>query len=314
MTAIISIKHPDPQYEGQTKGKLGNSEVRKIVSSIFGEQIQRFLLENPNEAKIIVEKALLANKARLAAKRAREQTRRKGALEFSTLPGKLADCSSKDASLCEMFIVEGDSAGGSAKQGRVREYQAILPLRGKIINVEKANPHRVFENAEIGNIITALGTGIHDEFDISKLRYHKVIIMTDADVDGSHIRILLLTFFYRYMQPLIEAGHVYIAQPPLYKVEYGKTVEYAYNDAQLEEIRARATGKMSIQRYKGLGEMNADQLWDTTMNPESRTLLQVELSDAIDADQVFDMLMGDKVEPRRNFIEENAQYVQNLDI
>ena len=275
MTAIISIKHPDPQYEGQTKGKLGNSEVRKIVSSIFGEQIQRFLLENPNEAKIIVEKALLANKARLAAKRAREQTRRKGALEFSTLPGKLADCSSKDASLCEMFIVEGDSAGGSAKQGRVREYQAILPLRGKIINVEKANPHRVFENAEIGNIITALGTGIHDEFDISKLRYHKVIIMTDADVDGSHIRILLLTFFYRYMQPLIEAGHVYIAQPPLYKVEYGKTVEYAYNDAQLEEIRARATGKMSIQRYKGLGEMDYQQLSETTMDPAYRTLLRV---------------------------------------
>lgn len=313
MTAIISIKHPDPQYEGQTKGKLGNSEVRKIVSSIFGEQIQRFLLENPNEAKIIVEKALLANKARLAAKRAREQTRRKGALEFSTLPGKLADCSSKDASLCEMFIVEGDSAGGSAKQGRVREYHAILPLRGKIINVEKANPHRVFENAEIGNIITALGTGIHDEFDISKLRYHKVIIMTDADVDGSHIRILLLTFFYRYMQPLIEAGHVYIAQPPLYKVEYGKTVEYAYNDAQLEEIRARATGKMSIQRYKGLGEMDYQQLSETTMDPAYRTLLRVSLDDAIEADRVFDMLMGEKVEPRKKYILDNAKFVTNLD-
>ena len=313
MTAIISIKHPDPQYEGQTKGKLGNSEVRKIVSSIFGEQIQRFLLENPNEAKIIVEKALLANKARLAAKRAREQTRRKGALEFSTLPGKLADCSSKDASLCEMCIVEGDSAGGSAKQGRVREYQAILPLRGKIINVEKANPHRVFENAEIGNIITALGTGIHDEFDISKLRYHKVIIMTDADVDGSHIRILLLTFFYRYMQPLIEAGHVYIAQPPLYKVEYGKTVEYAYNDAQLEEIRARATGKMSIQRYKGLGEMDYQQLSETTMDPAYRTLLRVSLDDAIEADRVFDMLMGEKVEPRKKYILDNAKFVTNLD-
>ena len=313
MTAIISIKHPDPQYEGQTKGKLGNSEVRKIVSSIFGEQIQRFLLENPNEAKIIVEKALLANKARLAAKRAREQTRRKGALEFSTLPGKLADCSSKDASLCEMFIVEGDSAGGSAKQGRVREYQAILPLRGKIINVEKANPHRVFENAEIGNIITALGTGIHDEFDISKLRYHKVIIMTDADVDGSHIRILLLTFFYRYMQPLIEAGHIYIAQPPLYKVEYGKTVEYAYNDAQLEEIRARATGKMSIQRYKGLGEMDYQQLSETTMDPAYRTLLRVSLDDAIEADRVFDMLMGEKVEPRKKYILDNAKFVTNLD-
>ena len=313
MTAIISIKHPDPQFEGQTKGKLGNSEVRKIVSSIFGEQIQRFLLENPNEAKIIVEKALLANKARLAAKRAREQTRRKGALEFSTLPGKLADCSSKDASLCEMFIVEGDSAGGSAKQGRVREYQAILPLRGKIINVEKANPHRVFENAEIGNIITALGTGIHDEFDISKLRYHKVIIMTDADVDGSHIRILLLTFFYRYMQPLIEAGHVYIAQPPLYKVEYGKTVEYAYNDAQLGEIRARATGKMSIQRYKGLGEMDYQQLSETTMDPAYRTLLRVSLDDAIEADRVFDMLMGEKVEPRKKYILDNAKFATNLD-
>ena len=287
--------------------------MRKIVSSIFGEQIQRFLLENPNEAKIIVEKALLANKARLAAKRAREQTRRKGALEFSTLPGKLADCSSKDASLCEMFIVEGDSAGGSAKQGRVREYQAILPLRGKIINVEKANPHRVFENAEIGNIITALGTGIHDEFDISKLRYHKVIIMTDADVDGSHIRILLLTFFYRYMQPLIEAGHVYIAQPPLYKVEYGKTVEYAYNDAQLEEIRARATGKMSIQRYKGLGEMDYQQLSETTMDPAYRTLLRVSLDDAIEADRVFDMLMGEKVEPRKKYILDNAKFATNLD-
>ena len=314
MTAIISIKHPDPQYEGQTKGKLGNSEVRKLASSIFGDQIQRFLLENPNEGKIIVEKALLANKARLAAKRAREQTRRKGALEFSTLPGKLADCSSKDASLCEMFIVEGDSAGGSAKQGRVREYQAILPLRGKIINVEKANPHRVFENAEIGNIITALGTGIHDEFNIEKLRYHKVVIMTDADVDGSHIRILLLTFFYRYMQPLIEAGHVYVAQPPLYKVEYGKNVEYAYNDEQLEEIRSRATGKLSIQRYKGLGEMDYQQLSETTMDPAYRTLLRVSMDDAIEADRVFDMLMGEKVEPRKKYILDNAKFATNLDI
>ena len=314
MTAIISIKHPDPQYEGQTKGKLGNSEVRKLASSIFGDQIQRFLLENPNEGKIIIEKALLANKARLAAKRAREQTRRKGALEFSTLPGKLADCSSKDASLCEMFIVEGDSAGGSAKQGRVREYQAILPLRGKIINVEKANPHRVFENAEIGNIITALGTGIHDEFNIEKLRYHKVVIMTDADVDGSHIRILLLTFFYRYMQPLIEAGHVYVAQPPLYKVEYGKNVEYAYNDEQLEEIRSRATGKLSIQRYKGLGEMDYQQLSETTMDPAYRTLLRVSMDDAIEADRVFDMLMGEKVEPRKKYILDNAKFATNLDI
>ncbi len=314
MTTIISIKHPDPQYEGQTKGKLGNSEVRKLASSIFGEQINRFLLEHPAEAKIIVEKAMLASKARLAAKRAREQTRRKGALEFSTLPGKLADCSSKDASLCEMFIVEGDSAGGSAKQGRVREYQAILPLRGKIINVEKANPHRVFENAEIGTIITALGTGIHNEFNIEKLRYHKIIIMTDADVDGSHIRILLLTFFYRYMQPLIEAGHVYIAQPPLYKVTYGKTTEYAYSDAELEEIRRRVTTKLSIQRYKGLGEMNYNQLRETTMDPANRILLKVSLDDAIEADRVFDMLMGEKVEPRKQYILENAKYATNLDV
>ncbi len=314
MTAIISIKHPDPQYEGQTKGKLGNFEVRKIVSSIFGDQIHRFFMENPVEAKIIVEKALLANKARLAAKRAREQTRRKGALEFSTLPGKLADCSSKDASLCEMFIVEGDSAGGSAKQGRVREFQAILPLRGKIINVEKANPHRVFENAEIGTIITALGTGVHDEFNIEKLRYHKVIIMTDADVDGAHIRILLLTFFYRYMQPLIENGHVYIAQPPLYKVQQNKHIEYAYNDEQLAEIKSRLPGKVNIQRYKGLGEMDYTQLSETTMDPAHRTLLQVSLDDAIEADRIFDMLMGEKVDPRKEYILENAKFVKNLDI
>ena len=314
MTAIISIKHPDPQYEGQTKGKLGNFEVRKIVSSIFGDQIHRFFMENPVEAKIIIEKALLANKARLAAKRAREQTRRKGALEFSTLPGKLADCSSKDASLCEMFIVEGDSAGGSAKQGRVREFQAILPLRGKIINVEKANPHRVFENAEIGTIITALGTGVHDEFNIEKLRYHKVIIMTDADVDGAHIRILLLTFFYRYMQPLIENGHVYIAQPPLYKVQQNKHIEYAYNDEQLAEIKSRLPGKVNIQRYKGLGEMDYTQLSETTMDPAHRTLLQVSLDDAIEADRIFDMLMGEKVDPRKEYILENAKFVKNLDI
>ena len=314
MTAIIAIKHPDPQYEGQTKGKLGNFEVRKIVSSIFGDQIHRFFMENPVEAKIIVEKALLANKARLAAKRAREQTRRKGALEFSTLPGKLADCSSKDASLCEMFIVEGDSAGGSAKQGRVREFQAILPLRGKIINVEKANPHRVFENAEIGTIITALGTGVHDEFNIEKLRYHKVIIMTDADVDGAHIRILLLTFFYRYMQPLIENGHVYIAQPPLYKVQQNKHIEYAYNDEQLAEIKSRLPGKVNIQRYKGLGEMDYTQLSETTMDPAHRTLLQVSLDDAIEADRIFDMLMGEKVDPRKEYILENAKFVKNLDI
>lgn len=314
MTAIISIKHPDPQYEGQTKGRLGNYEVRKLASEVFGEQLERFLLERPEEAKKIAEKAVLARGARLAAKRARETVRRKGALEFSTLPGKLADCSSKDASLCEMFIVEGDSAGGSAKQGRVREYQAILPLRGKILNVEKANPHRVFENAEIGTIITALGTGIHEEFNIEKLRYHKIVIMTDADVDGSHIQVLLLTFFYRFMPELIKQGHVYIAKPPLYKVQWGKNVEYAYNDAELEQIRKRVVGKPSIQRYKGLGEMDYQQLGETTMDPKTRTLIQVSLDDAIEADRVFDMLMGDKVEPRRNYILENAKFVENLDV
>ena len=314
MTAIISIKHPDPQYEGQTKGRLGNYEVRKLASEVFGDQLERFLLEHPEEAKKIAEKAVLARGARLAAKRARETVRRKNGLEYTTLPGKLADCSSKDASLCEMFIVEGNSAGGSAKQGRVREYQAILPLRGKILNVEKANPHRVFENAEIGTIITALGTGIHDEFNIEKLRYHKVIIMTDADVDGSHIQVLLLTFFYRFMPELIKQGHVYIAKPPLYKVQWGKTVEYAYNDAELEVIRKKVVGKPSIQRYKGLGEMDWNQLKETTMDPKNRTLIKVSLDDAIEADRVFDMLMGDKVEPRRNYILENAKFVENIDI
>ena len=313
MTAIISIKHPDPQYEGQTKGRLGNYEVRKLASEVFGEQLERFLLEHPEEAKRIAEKAILARGARLAAKRARETVRRKNGLEYTTLPGKLADCSSKDASLCEMFIVEGNSAGGSAKQGRVREYQAILPLRGKILNVEKANPHRVFENAEIGTIITALGTGIHDEFNIEKLRYHKVIIMTDADVDGSHIQVLLLTFFYRFMPELIKQGHVYIAKPPLYKVQWGKNVEYAYNDAELEVIRKKVVGKPSIQRYKGLGEMDWNQLKETTMDPKNRTLIKVSLDDAIEADRVFDMLMGDKVEPRRNYILENAKFVENID-
>ena len=314
VTAIISIKHPDPQYEGQTKGRLGNYEVRKLASEVFGEQLERFLLEHPEEAKKIAEKAVLARGARLAAKRARETVRRKNGLEYTTLPGKLADCSSKDASLCEMFIVEGNSAGGSAKQGRVREYQAILPLRGKILNVEKANPHRVFENAEIGTIITALGTGIHDEFNIEKLRYHKVIIMTDADVDGSHIQVLLLTFFYRFMPELVKQGHVYIAKPPLYKVQWGKNVEYAYNDAELEVIRKKVVGKPSIQRYKGLGEMDWNQLKETTMDPANRTLIKVSLDDAIEADRVFDMLMGDKVEPRRNYILENAKFVENIDI
>ena len=316
LTAIVSIKHPNPQFEGQTKTKLGNSEVRTIADSVFTETFSKFLLENPTVGKTIVEKGLVASRARLAAKKARELTRRKSALEVSSLPGKLADCSSRDASISELYIVEGDSAGGSAKTGRDRHFQAILPLRGKILNVEKARLDRVLSNNEVRSMITALGTGIGEEFDITKARYHKVVIMTDADVDGAHIRTLLLTFFYRYMRPLIEYGYVYIAQPPLYKVQQGKTARYAYDDEELTQILADLpkTPKPGLQRYKGLGEMNADQLWETTMNPETRTLLQVKLTDAIEADQVFDMLMGDKVEPRREFIEENAQYVQNLDV
>ncbi|WP_156289946.1 DNA topoisomerase (ATP-hydrolyzing) subunit B [Oceanobacillus salinisoli] len=316
ITAIISIKHPDPQFEGQTKTKLGNTEVRTVTDSVFSEKFSTFLYENPSVAKIIVEKGLMASRARMAAKKARELTRRKSALEVSNLPGKLADCSSKDASISELYIVEGDSAGGSAKSGRDRHFQAILPLRGKILNVEKARLDRILSNNEVRSMITALGTGIGEEFDITKARYHKVVIMTDADVDGAHIRTLLLTFFYRFMRPLIEHGYIYIAQPPLYQIKQGKTLRYAYDDKEMDQILADipSAPKPGIQRYKGLGEMNAEQLWDTTMNPENRTLLQVELEDAIDADQVFDMLMGDKVEPRRHFIEENAQYVKNLDI
>ncbi len=316
LTAIISIKHPDPQFEGQTKTKLGNSEVRAITDTIFSETLEKFLLENPAVARKIVDKGLMAARARLAAKKARELTRRKSALEVSSLPGKLADCSSKDASISELYIVEGDSAGGSAKQGRDRHFQAILPLRGKILNVEKARLDRILSNNEVRAMITAAGTGIGEDFDISKARYHKIIIMTDADVDGAHIRTLLLTFFYRYLRQIIEAGYIYIAQPPLYKVQQGKKIEYAYNDRQLEEIMNRLPSqpKPNVQRYKGLGEMNPDQLWDTTMNPETRTLLQVNLEDAIEADETFEILMGDKVEPRRNFIEENALYVKNLDI
>nr|WP_212667870.1 DNA topoisomerase (ATP-hydrolyzing) subunit B [Virgibacillus pantothenticus] len=316
LTAIVSIKHPNPQFEGQTKTKLGNSEVRTVTDSIFSELFSKFLFENPTVAKIIVEKGLMASRARDAAKKARELTRRKGALEVSNLPGKLADCSSKDASISELYIVEGDSAGGSAKQGRDRHFQAILPLRGKILNVEKARLDRILSNNEVRSIITALGTGIGEDFDISKARYHKIVLMTDADVDGAHIRTLLLTFFYRYMRPLIEHGYIYIAQPPLYKIQQGKAVRYAYNEKEMEQILAELpkTPKPGLQRYKGLGEMNATQLWETTMSPDTRTLLQVELSDAIDADQIFDVLMGDKVEPRRNFIQENAQYVKNLDI
>ncbi|PAV28500.1 DNA topoisomerase (ATP-hydrolyzing) subunit B [Virgibacillus profundi] len=316
MTAIVSIKHPNPQFEGQTKTKLGNSEVRTVTDSVFSETFSKFLYENPTIARIIVEKGLMASRARMAAKKARELTRRKGALEISSLPGKLADCSSKDASISELYIVEGNSAGGSAKSGRDRHFQAILPLRGKILNVEKARLDRILSNAEIRSMITALGTGIGEDFDITKARYHKVVIMTDADVDGAHIRTLLLTFFFRYMRPLIEYGYIYIAQPPLFQVKQGKTVQYVYNDKELDKVLGEIppTPKPSIQRYKGLGEMDADQLWETTMDPEGRVLLQVELNDAIDADQVFDMLMGDKVEPRRNYIEENAQYVQNLDV
>ncbi|MBA9028087.1 DNA gyrase subunit B [Peribacillus huizhouensis] len=316
LTAIVSIKHPDPQFEGQTKTKLGNSEVRAATDSILSERLDSFLYENPSVARKIVDKGLMAARARMAAKKARELTRRKSALEVSSLPGKLADCSSKDPSISELYIVEGNSAGGSAKQGRDRHFQAILPLRGKILNVEKARLDRILNNVEIGTIITALGTGIGEEFDISKARYHKIVIMTDADVDGAHIRTLMLTFFYRYMRNILEHGYIYIAQPPLYKIQQGKRVEYAYNDRQLNEIMASlpSTPKPNLQRYKGLGEMNPEQLWETTMSPETRTLLQVSLSDAIEADETFEMLMGDKVEPRRNFIEENAIYVKNLDV
>lgn len=316
LTAIISVKHPDPQFEGQTKTKLGNSEVRTITDTIFSSHFEKFLLENPAVARKIVDKGQMASRARMAAKKARELTRRKSALEVSSLPGKLADCSSKDPSISEIYIVEGDSAGGSAKQGRERHFQAILPLRGKILNVEKSRLDKILSNNEVRAIITAIGTGIGEDFDIGKARYHKIVIMTDADVDGAHIRTLLLTFFYRYMRKILEAGYVYIAQPPLFKISQGKRVEYAYNDRQLEEIMAQLASqpKPGLQRYKGLGEMNPEQLWETTMNPETRTLLQVSLEDAIEADETFEILMGDKVEPRRQFIEENALYVKNLDI
>ncbi len=315
LTAIISVKHPNPQYEGQTKTKLGNSEVRKIVSSIVGDQLNRFLVENPRVAKIILDKARQAANARIAARKAKEQIR-KSALELTTLPGKLADCSSKDPEKCELYIVEGNSAGGSAKNGRNRETQAILPLRGKILNVEKAQAKRIFANAEIGNMITAIGGGIDPEFDIEKIRYHKIVIMTDADVDGSHIRILLLTFFYRFMRPLIENGYVYIAQPPLYKVEHQGKPYYCYNDEQLEQLKKQLNLKPGypFQRYKGLGEMDAEQLWETTMDPEARKMIRVTVEDAIEAEKVLTELMGDQVEPRKEFINKNAQFVKNLDI
>lgn len=301
LTAIVSVKIPEPQFEGQTKTKLGNSEVRSIVESLFAERLMEFMDENPAISRKVVEKGLQAARARDAARRARELTRRKSALEVSSLPGKLADCSSKDASQCELFIVEGDSAGGSAKQGRDRHFQAILPLKGKILNVEKSRLDKILSNAEIRAIITALGTGIGEDFDLEKARYHKIIIMTDADVDGAHIRTLLLTFFYRYMRRLIEAGYVYIAQPPLFKIERNKVVRYADSEKMRDEIIAEfGEGvKVNVQRYKGLGEMNAEQLWETTMDPESRSMLQVSFEDAKMADEVFDTLMGDNVEPRR---------------
>lgn len=316
LTAIISVKIPEPQFEGQTKTKLGNSEVRGIVESLFAEKLQEFMEENPAISRKVLEKSLQASRAREAARKARELTRRKSALEVSALPGKLADCSSKDASISELYIVEGDSAGGSAKQGRDRHFQAILPLRGKILNVEKARLDRILGNAEIRTMITALGTGIGDEFDIEKARYHKVIIMTDADVDGAHIRTLLLTFFFRYMRKIIDAGYVYIAQPPLFKVERNKVIRYAGSEKERDEIIASfgENAKYNVQRYKGLGEMNAGQLWETTMDPESRTMQQVTISDAIKADAIFDTLMGDDVEPRREFIHQHAKYVKNLDI
>ncbi len=320
LTAVVSIKHPDPQFEGQTKTKLGNSEVRTVTDRLFSEHFMKFLMENPSIGRRIVDKGILASKARMAAKRAREVTRKKSGLEISNLPGKLADCSSNDPKQCELFIVEGDSAGGSAKQGRNREFQAILPIRGKILNVEKASMDKILANEEIRSLFTAMGTGFGADFDVSKARYHKLVIMTDADVDGAHIRTLLLTLFYRYMRPVVEAGYVYIAQPPLYGVKQGKNIEYVQPGKNAEEVLRQTieampkTPKPNVQRYKGLGEMDEHQLWETTMNPDNRLMLRVNVDDAIAADQIFEMLMGDQVEPRRAFIEENAHYVKNLDV
>lgn len=315
LTAVISVKIQEPQFEGQTKTKLGNSEVRGIVDSILSDGLNEFFEENPAVTKKIIEKTIMASRAREAARKARELTRRKNALEVSSLPGKLADCSTKDPMLAEIYLVEGDSAGGSAKQGRDRRFQAILPLRGKILNVEKARLDKILNNEEIRAMITAFGNGIGEEFDLEKSRYGKIIIMTDADVDGAHIRTLLLTFFYRYMQPLIEAGRVYIAQPPLYLVKKGRESWYLYSDNELDELLGKiGRDGIGVQRYKGLGEMNPEQLWETTMNPEGRTVLQVTLEDAMSADEIFSVLMGDKVEPRRKFIEDHAKDVRNLDI
>ena len=310
LTAIISVKHPDPQFEGQTKTKLGNTEVRQIVSQILGDAIHRFMLEHPNDSKIIIDKCLLAQRARIAARKAREAVRKSplGTLGFAS---KLADCRCKEPEKSELYIVEGDSAGGSAKTGRESEFQAILPLRGKVLNVEKAREDKIYNNREILTLIQAIGAGIKDEFDIEKARYHKIVIMADADVDGEHIATLLLTFFFRYMKPLIEAGYIYVARPPLYKAEFGKKVYYAYSDAELEKYKALYPNqKASIQRYKGLGEMDANQLWETTMDPANRILIRVTLNDAMEADQIFSMLMGEEVEPRRKFIEENAVYAE----
>ncbi len=315
LTAVISVKIQEPQFEGQTKTKLGNSEVRGIIDNIISEGLNEFFEENPGVTKKIIEKSVMASRAREAARKARELTRRKSALESSSLPGKLADCSIKDPDQAEIYLVEGDSAGGSAKQGRDRRFQAILPLRGKILNVEKARMDKILNNEEIRAMITAFGSGIGEEFDLEKRRYGRIIIMTDADVDGSHIRTLLLTFFYRHMQPLIQGGHVYIAQPPLYLIKKGKESWYLYSDAEMDSLLERiGRDNINVQRYKGLGEMNPEQLWETTMNPETRTILRVELEDGIAADEIFTVLMGDKVEPRRNFIEENANKVRNLDI
>ena len=315
LTCVISVKVPNPQFEGQTKTKLGNLEVKGIVDNLVSEGLRTYLEEHPAEGKAIVEKGITASRAREAARRARELTRRKNALEVSSLPGKLADCTEKDPKMTEIYIVEGDSAGGSAKSGRDRRYQAILPLRGKILNVEKARLDRVLNSDAIRTMITAFGTGVGEDFDITKLRYYKIIIMTDADVDGAHIRTLLLTFFYRYMKPLVTEGHVFIAQPPLYQVRKGRQKYYTYDDDEqnklLDEI---GRDGCAIQRYKGLGEMNPEQLWDTTMNPEQRVMLKVELTDAVEADRLFTILMGDKVEPRRKFIEEHAKDVTNLDL
>ncbi len=317
LTAIISVKLLEPQFEGQTKTKLGNSEIRGLVENIVTEKLTDYFEENPSVARIVMDKCLTASRAREAARKARELTRRKSALESTTLPGKLADCSDKDPANCEIYIVEGDSAGGSAKQGRDRKYQAILPLWGKMLNVEKSRIDKVYENEKLLPVITALGAGIGQDFDVSRLRYDRVIIMADADVDGAHIRTLLLTFFYRYMKPLVENGHVYIARPPLFKVYKGKEEYYAFSDKEVETIQKDRNWKKEdcdIQRYKGLGEMSAEQLWETTMNPETRTMLKVELEDAVAADEIFTILMGDKVEPRKDFIQENAKYVTNLDV